>query len=108
MALNDKRALGLLVFHALRKAVENFDTDTMPADRDIEEIIIKVITLLPRMGAMQSEIPGKVYLQWLPESIEKQASTRTDVLLDIQPIIDSIKTVWCDYIRLLEKAPIIS
>lgn len=104
MPYNDRRALTLLVFHALRKAVESFDRDAEPKDSQIQEALITVISLLPRMGAVDSDTTGKIYLQWLPSSEEASSKQHGKELIDIQPVIDSIRVVWQDYVKLLDRA----
>ena len=99
---NDRRALGLLIYHALRRAVESFPEDGTPSDQQLQDILIDAISLLPGLGAAPTDRLGKVRLYQFPvgkplpsgKPIEAQ-----ETLLDLQPIMDSLRIVWQDYLR---------
>ena len=104
---NDRRALGLLVFHALRRAVESFPEGSAPSDRELQDVLIDTISLLPGLGAIPTDRLGKVRLYRFPVGTKLPSSgpiTAQEVLLDLQPIMDSLRVVWLDYQKQLSKA----
>ncbi|MCB1175634.1 MAG: hypothetical protein KDK39_18815 [Leptospiraceae bacterium] len=108
----ERRVLQYIVFHSLRRALEQINDSELPSEQELEAILIDTISLLPRLGARKGHQSGKIELYWFQANLEitgadprsSKASGQPDtdpirLLFDIQPAMDSLRIVWQDYLK---------
>lgn len=89
---NDRRGLALILFHALRKAIEELDPDSTPGDSELRAIIIKALNLLPQLDVESTEDSSWILLRRLSADSESEP-----VRFNVQDTIDSLRVLWQDY-----------
>lgn len=97
-SVNEQRGLALILFHALRSAIEKLEPDANPNDRELRSMVLDALNLLPQLDAQSTAQSSWITLRRL------SATSRSEPLrLNIQDTIDSLRIVWRDYCRFTHK-----
>ncbi len=98
--MNDPRALALIVFQKIQQELSYQDQEEDLSPRRAREIILDALKLLPEVSVSPGPREDLIRIH-VPGASREPGD---QVLLNLQDIVDSLRTVWRDYRQQMSRA----